>query len=126
MRLFFWLCLLVAALTAAPGDANAMSTSSTRLAAESLQDTPAAEPPCNSPSGFDCPTTTDDGYVYAYDTATKSFVRVPIATAGSPDPQATYRYTLTPACPRAQPFDDVNCVGAAEFCAQSGATGIHE
>ena len=84
------------------------------------------EPPCGDLAATGCPITTNDGYVYAYDTLAKKFVRIPASVAGSPDPKAIYRYTLTPACPQAQPLADVNCTAAAQYCANNGQSGIHE
>ncbi|HEX7105410.1 MAG TPA: hypothetical protein VF218_05555, partial [Acidothermaceae bacterium] len=53
-------------------------------------------------------------------------MRIPKTSAGSPTPDAIYHYTLTPACPQAQPLDDLNCAIAAAFCAANGESGLHE
>lgn len=80
-----------------------------------------------SPDGADtCPTTSQDGYVYAYDARTNTFVPVPPSSAGNPSTGATYSYALSPACPQSQPFATSSCVGAQQFCAATGSSGLHE
>ena len=80
-----------------------------------------------SPSGNDpCPTTSPDGYVYAYDARTNAFVPIPAGAAGNPSTGATYSYALSPACPQSEPFGTSSCVGAQQFCAATGSSGLHE
>jgi hypothetical protein len=38
----------------------------------------------------------------------------------------TYEYAVTPDCPTARPGDAINCTAAAQYCASSGGSGIHE
>lgn len=80
--------------------------------------------PCSA-GVVNCPTPTDDGYVYVYDPTTN--VLVPVPTGSFPkQPGVTYQYAATPACPTAQPGDAVDCTAAAQFCQQNGSSGIHE
>jgi hypothetical protein len=72
------------------------------------------------------PTPTDDGYVYAYDAVTDTYVAVPAGAAGPTKPRALYRYTLTAACPRARPYDDIVCTAATRTCALRGLSGLRE
>jgi hypothetical protein len=78
------------------------------------------------PTGIYGPTPTDDGFVYAFDVETDRWIPVPVAAVGPTDPKIEYRYALSPACFETDPFEGVNCAGAAEFCAESGQSGMHE
>jgi hypothetical protein len=73
-----------------------------------------------------CPTTSETGYVYAYDAGTNSFVPVPPSAAGNPGVAATYSYALSPACPQDGPLSNSSCAGAQQFCASTGSSGLHE
>ena len=85
-----------------------------------------AEGTCSPGSTNTCPTPSQDGYVYAYDARTNAFVPVPAGAAGNPTTGATYSYALSPACPQSQPFGTSSCVGAQQFCAATGSSGLHE
>jgi len=75
---------------------------------------------------YGAPTPTTDGYVYAFDTTSQTYVRIPLSAAGKPDPTATYRYSVSPACAQATPIDGVNCQAASQYCAANGGSGSHE
>jgi hypothetical protein len=84
--------------------------------------------PCDLIGPVDCPSpvATSDGYVYAYDAATQTFVPVPKSAAGTAAPDTFYRYAISPACPNALPFNAIDCVTADQFCATVGQAGVHE
>lgn len=81
---------------------------------------------CGYAGAPSCPTTSETGYVYAYDARTNSFVPVPPTAMGGTTVGATYSYALSPACPQDGPFSDSSCAGAEQFCANTGSSGLHE
>jgi hypothetical protein len=56
----------------------------------------------------------------------KTVVAIPASAAGTTTPGISYRYTLSPACPLAKPFDATLCAGASSYCASIGKAGFHE
>jgi len=100
----------------------------TALHADNPQDAqrpcPVVSDNCSNPA----PTSTSDGYVYAFDVQTQTWIPVPLISAGSPDPKATYSYAVSPDCPQARtnPFDAVDCAPASQYCAANNQSGMHE
>lgn len=129
-RLSTWLPLAIAFGAVVLGPQSA-SASAPTLATSRHFDGNSADPQISpsdegGPTGVFGPMPTSDGYVYAYDVTNSEWIPVPVSIAGPTDPRTSYRWALSPACAEKDPFDDLVCVGATEFCAENGKAGIHD